>query len=117
MDKIIENLINLMNENPEMPVMYFVNYEVCADDEHQYWLAKMESVGIEEIFEDQEGTFYLGKDQIIDHLEWILSSLEPLDDMPETQSGPKWWDYLEMRFQKLCDSGQVKNAIIVKLGI
>lgn len=37
----IENLINLIQENPDLPVIPMVEYEVVADDDYIRWMASI----------------------------------------------------------------------------
>ena len=66
-------LIELVTENPDLEIKFMVNYEVCASDDHTYWLASPQDIAINEIF--LGGTDGYGNDErvyIRRYDEWAL---------------------------------------------
>ena len=66
-----EQLLNLIKENPDLPVVPMVDEEVIADDNYQYWLGHW---GRSEVTE-----YYLGKEKVHfrdDDEEDVLNDLE-----------------------------------------
>lgn len=43
-------LLKLATENPSLPIVSMVQYEVVADDSFSYWLGEIESVTVEELW-------------------------------------------------------------------
>ena len=56
MTKETEQLLKLIKENPDLPVIPMVDYEVCADDCCTWWLGRW---GRSEVTE-----YYLGRERI-----------------------------------------------------
>lgn len=55
MNKKFAGLIKLVDENPDLAVKFMVNYEVCASDDHTYWLADIASAEVDEIYDGNHG--------------------------------------------------------------
>lgn len=48
MNKCAKDLLDLVRENPDLPIIPFVNYEVCAGDECAYWLGSFDLCRVDE---------------------------------------------------------------------
>lgn len=57
-----EELIQLIKENPTLPIVPMVNYEVCSED-HSYWTGKFGDCAVEEYAVYNEH-FYTDKDEL-----------------------------------------------------
>ncbi|WP_143318908.1 hypothetical protein [Clostridium sp. HBUAS56010] len=56
-------LIKLIKENPELPVLPMVAYEVCAGDDFAYWGGSWGAVKIDSYFIDDERVVYKSEDE------------------------------------------------------
>lgn len=74
MDKCTENLLKLINENPELPVIPMVDYEVVGDDSCCRWGGSLGTAEIKEyvgyeMYRDFEETVYKeDSDRIMEYL-------------------------------------------------
>ena len=72
MDKKTQDLLNLIRDNPDLPVVPMVEGEVVADDSYNYWLGAW---GRSEVTE-----YYLGREKVhfkdSDDEEDVLMDLE-----------------------------------------
>lgn len=80
-----EELFNLMQENPELPIVPMVNSDVVADDAG-YWLGSWGSSYVDEYFysEQAERYFFKSDDDVFDVLERCLPD-EEFEELPETE--------------------------------
>lgn len=51
-DVNIKRFIELVNENPDLRVVYMVDSDVVQDDFHGYWLGRNTSVNVDSILND-----------------------------------------------------------------
>ena len=47
-NKSTQELLKLVAENPELPLKFFTNWQVCCED-HGYWMGEIETVEVCEI--------------------------------------------------------------------
>jgi len=69
-------LINLMIENPTLPVIPMVDYEVCCDDEHSYWAGSIGEIK-KDVFYMPDTTIFSDMDRIEEHFEEIIEIKNP----------------------------------------
>lgn len=80
-----ENLFNLMKENPDLPVIPFVDGEVVAGDEFGSWMGSWGAARVDEFLfppADYEPVIFKSDDDVFDTLEKCLS-VEEFDSLPE----------------------------------
>ena len=53
MKKNIEKLLQLIKENPDLPILPMVNGEVCGDDDYNYWMGSWGWCRIDEYLIDE----------------------------------------------------------------
>lgn len=58
MNKNIENLLELIEKNPDLPIIPFVDSEVVADDTYTWWMADFGIVEITEYVMGSDGQVY-----------------------------------------------------------
>lgn len=58
-----QTLIELIKENPKLPVLPMVAYEVCAGDDFAYWGGSWGKVKIDHYFVDDERIVYKSEDE------------------------------------------------------
>lgn len=58
-----EELMKLIQENPELPVVPMVEYEVCGGDECAWWEGKFGTAKIDEVFSRDEFIYIKSKDR------------------------------------------------------
>ncbi len=63
------NLFKLIKENPDLPIVPMVNYEIVADDCSMYWMASWGESRIDSYCIKDERVWYLSddRDEIFDH--------------------------------------------------
>ena len=76
MEKAFEDLINLVKENPELPIICMVDSDVVCDDSYGRWLADLGSCHVgeyalynERYYDDREEfkeDYYCNNDEILD---------------------------------------------------
>ena len=64
----INNLLELIQENPELPIMPMVETEVVGGDEYNSWLGEWGKVCIDEWWSDDEAIYFRSEaeDRLID---------------------------------------------------
>lgn len=80
-----EELFKLMQENPELPVVAMVNWEIPGDDSG-YWLGAWGSASVDEylLTNNSDRMVFKSDDDIFDVLERCLSD-EEFEKLPETE--------------------------------
>ena len=100
MNEKTQELLNLIRQNPDLEVVPFVNYEICAED-HSYWLGKF-------------GECYVG-----DYALYNERYFEEPDELKEeyyNQNNDDYEGLSELEIEKILEektSGMWKRAIIV----
>lgn len=59
----VKNLLELVNQNPNLRVVPMVEYEVCGGDECPWWEGEISSSSIEEIVSKDEFVYIKSKDK------------------------------------------------------
>lgn len=62
-NKKTKKFIDLIKENPMLPVVPFINYEVCADDDSTYRMGNFGDCSVEE-YATYDGRYYTDKDEL-----------------------------------------------------
>lgn len=64
------NLFELIKQNPDLPIVPIVDYEIVADDYATYWMASWGSARIDSYIFGNERVWYLsdGKEEIFENL-------------------------------------------------
>lgn len=68
--KDLKNLFELINQNPELPIIPMVNYEIVADDSSMYWMASWGKARVDSYYIEDDRIWYLSddRDEIFNHL-------------------------------------------------
>ena len=75
-----KELLKLVAENPDLPVIPMVSYEVCGDDSYCYWLGSFHRCEIGEyaLFKDR---FYTDKEELEeDYADHIMEDYPDMSD-------------------------------------
>lgn len=83
-----DNLFHLMKENPDLPVIPFVNAEVVAGDDFGYWMGSWSTSMVDEFvypLQNYEPVIFKSDDDVFDTLEKCLPKAE-FDALPETEA-------------------------------
>jgi len=103
-----EELLKLIAENPDLPIIPMVGTEVVADDCSDYWIGSWGICRVDE--------YYIGRDYIhfkSDDLENVLADMTGCD-YGKTKDGKDIWDDLEdEEWETLFDSLPWVKAIVV----
>lgn len=86
MNKNIEELVRLAQENPDTPIVAMVDGEIVAGDEYGWWLGSIGTVSLDEIItaKDDSGVHFKSDDDVFDILERCLTD-EEFEALPETE--------------------------------
>lgn len=103
-----KELIQLISDNPDLPIFAWVNGEVCEDDSC-YWLGKFDSASIREYAElgfsyGWHETNWVFKDETEDLEDYLLNTTEYLE-LSDSEADKKLEDFL--------NSLEYKKAIFV----
>lgn len=104
-------LLKLIRENPNLPVVPMVDYEVCGDDSCIWWLGRWLCCEITE--------YYLGEERIHfkdDDEEFVLNDLEGCR-YGHTDDGRDIYELSDEEWDKLYQSIPWTKAIVVYIGI
>lgn len=110
-NKHIETLIKLAQENPDMQIRIMVDSDVCEDDTYSYWLAKIISVNKDILWMD--GTHaVIGEEEIKDRLG------ERIDSTPgsEKLTYEEYTKKVDEEFDRLKSNNELKETIIMYVG-
>jgi hypothetical protein len=58
MNENIQNLLNLIKENPELKIVPMVNYEIVAGDDCSYWMTSFGKCEVTKIYNDDERIWF-----------------------------------------------------------
>lgn len=102
-----KKLIELVQQNPELPIIPATYYEVCAED-WGYWCGEISDVKVDYFYLDCD-RWYAGESEIMDQLELEYDADESIPEMNREE----WDKYLENKFKERVESGEIKKAIIM----
>ncbi len=99
-------LIRLMQQHPELPILPFVAAEVVADDSG-YWMGSWGSAKVDEyIIPTKDSVIFKSEDDVFDALEKCLSN-EKFESLPDNDE----------ECRPFYDNLPWKKAIIVYIGL
>ncbi len=80
----VNYLLELIKDNPDLPIVPLVATECVHDDSYGYWLNKWGSAEIDEYYVE-DGRFYLSDDfeELVD--EWIDNNFQEYPDLTEQE--------------------------------
>ena len=104
----VEQLLNLIKENPELPIVPMVESEIVADDCYSYWVGNWGSANIDEI--------YMGRESV--HIKSTEDEEEVLNDIAGCKygcdpAGRDIYDLTDEEWNKLYESIPWQKAILV----
>ena len=76
-----EKLLKLAAENPSLPIVAMVNYEVVAGDDFSYWTGEICDVGIEELWSSQADGRIWAREDAEDEFDHFVASNAPNEDL------------------------------------
>lgn len=79
-------LLTLMKDNPDLPVLPMVDGEIVAGDEYSYWVGSWGRCSVDSylISDRAERIFFKSEDDVFDVLERHLSD-EEFEELPHTE--------------------------------
>lgn len=96
----LAQLLDLMKENPHLPVVPMVDYEVVADDGCCYWMGSWGNARVDLYLTAKERILFKGQDDSYDVLLHFMDS-DKVDNMTMEE------------MDKACDELPWKKAIVV----
>ncbi len=113
MDNKTEELLQLVKDNPGIPVRFMVNYEVCASDECTWWMATISLVKKTYYWRDDERV-YIDEDVIMDELEVRYDNNgDSREDINEDEVRKD----LEKQYADMIATKKIEEAIIVYVDV
>ena len=97
-------LINLMIENPHLPVIPMVDYEVCCDDGHSYWAGSIGEIR-KDVYYMTDTTILSSMEQIDEHFEMEVEQRNPYNDFSREEMNK----LIEEEIKKV----EIKEAIYI----
>jgi len=70
----VQGLLQIIAENPDLPIVPMVNSELVAEDYFAWWIGSWGRASIEEIYQDDERAYIRSRDEemlIDDALYWL----------------------------------------------
>ncbi|MBR3445598.1 MAG: hypothetical protein IKH14_07035 [Prevotella sp.] len=101
MNKNIEKLLELIEENPDLPIIPFVHSEVVADDMYTWWMADFGVVEITEYVIGSDGQVYEKEE-------------EPQDDVL-FDFCPDWEDWPDEKIEETYKNLPWEKCIVVHI--
>lgn len=83
-----DNLFQLMRENPDLPVIPFVDGEVCSGDDFGSWMGSWGAARVDEFIcppQDYEPVIFKSDNDVFDTLEKCLPE-EKFDALPDAET-------------------------------
>lgn len=100
----IEQLLQLISENPDLPILPMVAAECVTDDSFGYWGAKWGSAEVIKYYcPDEKIYFYDDFDDLVE--EWIDNNYEDYENLPDKE--------LELMAKRIVNNYEWIDAIIV----
>lgn len=96
--KFVEDLIKLMQENPDLEVLCKVDSDIVADDEYAWWLGRINDrckVEIDEYAEIRERIVFKSEEEWAEWFEDIFI-IEDFMDVPDD----KWDEFCEKKINE-----------------
>jgi hypothetical protein len=103
-----EQLFKLIQENPDLPIVPMINYEVCAGDDHNYWMGSWGKAEIDEYYCGDEQIYFSDyKEDLAQELidnnydnDWKGKSDEEMDKLAEeTVNSYDWVKCIAVRIE------------------
>ena len=87
MNEKITELLRLIKENPDLPILPMVDGEICAGDDYGYWSGSWGTARVDEflISKHNDSIHFKSDDDVFDVLERNLTD-EEFEKLPETES-------------------------------
>ena len=85
-NKNVKELLKLAAENPSLPIVAMVQYEVVADDSFSYWLGEIEAVDVEELWVSDGRTWT--REDAEDESSFIIDEYAPDDVVAQIERLP-----------------------------
>ena len=72
MNEHINDLLQLIKDNPDLPILPMVNYEIVSDDCCSYWVASWGTASVTEYVASEERIWFKDEDDMDDVLERFI---------------------------------------------
>ena len=107
----ITNLVELVSENPDLPIYAWVNGEVCADD-GLYWLGKFRKAKVREYADVESYGWFeqtiVFKDDPEDYVQYLFDFLETEEEYKNFSNNE-----LEDECERIVEELDYRKAIFV----
>lgn len=88
MNEKTQALLQLIKENPELPIVPMVGADIVADDSWGYWMGSFGSASVDEYLlprNDYDPVLFKSDDDVFDTLEKILPE-EEFEKLPDSEA-------------------------------
>jgi hypothetical protein len=112
--ELTKELVKLANENPDLPIISSVNFEVIGGDEYTYWVGELSKVFVDYTYLSERQEKWLWGEY--DIKEAIFEDEEYEDeDVFDNMSSEEVEKFLDNEFNKLKEQGDIKKCIIMRI--
>ena len=109
--KETEQLLKLIRENPDLPVIPMVNEEVVADDSYSWWRGEWRKSEVTDFYEGREYIHFRSDDE-----EDVMTDMVGCN-YSETKDGRDVYDLEDAEWDEIYNSLPWKKAIVVYIGV
>lgn len=100
-----EKLLQLIKENPELPIVPMVDSEIVGDDSYGWWIGRWGNAEV--------GHYYLGRECV--HFKEEDDEEDVLNDLAGSEYGRDIYDLSDKEWDELYDSIPWIKAIMVRI--
>lgn len=86
----VEGLLQLIQENPDLPIVPMVDYEIIASDDYTYWTGSWGKAAIDEVYIDSERIYFKSTDEDLladQFYDEIWDNVDQYKDLSEHEIG------------------------------
>lgn len=104
-----EKLIELVKQNPDLPIITATYYEVVAED-WGYWVGEIQDICVDYFYMRQgKDRWFAGEDDIFEHLYFTYES----NSICEMMSDEEYNKFLYNKFNEMVSNKEIVKAIII----
>lgn len=106
-----KELVKMVKENPELPIVTATYYEVCSED-WGYWCGEIENIEVDYYYIDDE-RWYAGKEEIINQIAYHFEDQKECEFLSDEQFD----SFVNNKFEEYLKDDKIKKAIIIFISV